>query len=80
MANTENRKNEELMNELNMEDLGKVSGGVGYETEGGNHLQTEVLPVPEDLKKILDEKYNSNPQINTAAAFKSVIEYQKIVD
>ena len=30
MADPENRKNEEQMNELDAEDLGKVSGGVRY--------------------------------------------------
>ena len=52
MANTENRKNEELMNELNAEELGKVSGGaqfqkIGYEdVRRFKELSNDSGPVP----------------------------------
>ena len=39
MANTENRKNEELMNELNAEELDKVSGGAGFQKLGYENVR-----------------------------------------
>ncbi len=51
MADTEKRKNEELMNELDMEDLGKVSGGTGFPAGvGGNGDDIQMISQGEEKK------------------------------